>query len=344
MTGSALSFFPIALKPSERRDQCRLLVAKRSAKTKEHRHFYEIANEFRSGDCLVVNTSKVFGARIPFWVGEVRGDILIGKLPRSGEEAPVKLERRFGRLIKRSGGKVRFKDGSEGVIEIGAFDEASGAFLARIVASSLIEQLGETPLPPYILKARRAAGLPELEPSDLERYQCVYAEVPGSAACPTAGLHWTQELLDVLRAKGVLIAKLALHVGFASMMHGVGRDRVPPEECRLEESEAKRINQARRLGGRIIACGTSVVRALESLADERGRVRPWQGPVELFIRPSHPFRVVDAMITNFHLPESTNFLMTQAFLGADWNLASLYALAAAEGYEFYSFGDAMMIL
>lgn len=337
------SEFPIALKPSAVRDHCRLLVVDRSKQNIAYRRFADILEYFRPGDCLVVNASKVFGARIPFWVEGRRGDLLLGALPKNGEAVGAKIEGRFGRLLKRSGGRVRFRDESEGHISIGAFDEVSGAMLAEIQTASPLESLGEIPLPPYIVKARKAAGLPELETADAERYQCVYAEIPGSAACPTAGLHWTKELLAQLEANGALIAKIVLHVGFASMVHGVGRAQVPPEEVLIEESQAELINTARSRGGRIFACGTSTVRALESAMATEGRIRPLAGPAELFIRPGHHFRAAHAMITNFHLPESTNFLMTQAFLSANRDLGQIYSDAVSQGYQFYSYGDAMLI-
>ncbi|MBI2069242.1 MAG: S-adenosylmethionine:tRNA ribosyltransferase-isomerase [Elusimicrobia bacterium] len=340
----ATAAFPVALEPSMPRDGCRLLIARRSGSAAEHIYFREIIKFFKPGDCLVVNMSRVFPARIPFWIGEKKGDLLLGGLPKTNGAALAKLESRHARRLSKNNGRVRFQDGSEGRIQITGFDEANGAYQITIETKSPWEALGEVPLPPYIVRSRKAAGFPELTPEDVERYQCVYASVPGSAACPTAGLHWTDQLLDELRGRGVTVARVVLHVGFASIVHGVGRDRVPVEEMAITSEEAEMINKVKTGGGRVFACGTSVVRALESAADEAGSLKPAEGPTELFIRPGHRFRIVDAMITNFHLPESTNFLMTQAFLGDALNLEKLYQEAAGKGYRFYSYGDAMLIL
>ncbi|MBI4667743.1 MAG: S-adenosylmethionine:tRNA ribosyltransferase-isomerase [Elusimicrobia bacterium] len=407
------SSFPVAVKSCEPRDHCRLLIADRKKRTTardsgpnsvsdvtsprdsnrpfvlqrgalrsgiEHKHFFEILNFFRPGDCLVINVSRVFPARIPFLVNGKKGDLLLGALPRNGSEVPVKIESRCLRLLKKSGGKVIFKNETPGIIEMRGFDENAGAFAVKITVKAPIESLGEVPLPPYILRSRTAAGAPILEPSDLQSYQCVYAEETGcwgpasggpaspealgqglrtqlrprstaeqgrsggSVACPTAGLHWTDKLLEELKARGVIVAKIILHVGFASILRGQGRSKLPAEQIYIDERQASIINDAKKAGSRIFACGTSVVRALESVADASGCIRAHDGLTDIFIKEGHQFRVIDAMITNFHLLESTNFLMTQAFLGSGWPLIELYNEALSKDYRFYSYGDAMLIL
>ncbi|MBI4063828.1 MAG: S-adenosylmethionine:tRNA ribosyltransferase-isomerase [Elusimicrobia bacterium] len=307
-----------------------------------HRRFYEILEYFNPGDVLVVNASRVFPARIAFWINGKRGDMLLGTLPKNGE-ALAKMEGRWARALNRVGGKVRFQDGSDGTVSILGFDDNAGAFRVAVAAQSSFEAIGEVPLPPYILKARKQAGEPTLEPDDVKKYQCVYAGTPGSSACPTAGLHWTDPLLIQLREKGVRIIKIVLHVGFASMMHGENRERLPAEEVLIDEAAAGLINATKKKGKKIFGCGTSVVRSLES-AGQDGLVRAYSGPTELFIKPGYAFKIVDAMITNFHLPQSTNFLMTQAFLGGTTKLEALYQEAVQNEYQFYSYGDAMLIL
>lgn len=321
----------IAQVPVEPRDHSRLLVLDKQSGILEHRHFYDIADYLQPGDLLVVNETRVIPAR------------LFGKkLPGGGKIEVLLLnklaEKRWECLVGGSGmgaGRVfQIDNGPKGEVEVVL--ESS----KRIVDFSepielFFHQAGHTPLPPYI---HNYIG-------DPERYQTVYNHTPGSAAAPTAGLHFTPELLKKLELQGVNLAKIELRVGldtFAPVTEENAEEHVIHREwCFLSDEVAERILQTKAAGGRVIAVGTTSVRTIES-ACQSGKITAFSGETGLFITPGYTFRCVDAMITNFHLPKSTLLMLVSAFAGKE-NILHAYEVAKAEGYRFFSFGDAMLL-
>ena len=326
----------IAQTPLEPRDTSRLLVLERSSGRLEHRSFRQVAEYLRPGDLLVLNQTRVIPAR------------LFGRKLPSGGRVEVLLLRRQDALIWEAlvGGK-RLTPGRRIQIEDGPLAEIAEVLDGprRLVRfdqpiEEVLGQAGHVPLPPYI-------HTPLQNP---ERYQTVYASQPGSAAAPTAGLHFTPELLRQLSTQGVRQVTLTLHVGldtFAPVSEENPQEHaIHSEWCELTPAAAEAINTASAQGGRIIAVGTTSVRTLESAAQQApggSRVAPFSGSTRLFILPGYEFRAVDALITNFHLPRSTLLMLVSAFAGRERVLAA-YQTAMREGYRFYSFGDAMLIL
>jgi S-adenosylmethionine:tRNA ribosyltransferase-isomerase len=322
----------IAQTPVEPRDSSRLLVLHRQTGLVEHRIFRNIQEYLCPGDILVLNQTRVipariFGRKIP---GGGKVEILLLKrLDGLRWEALVGgkgLGR--GKLIQVEGGPlaeiIEVLDGPRRVVQ---FTEPPESFLERV---------GQMPLPPYI-------HMPLANPN---RYQTVYAQLPGSAAAPTAGLHFTPELLSSLEKGGIQLARVTLHVGLDTFAP-VNEDNplehhIHTEMCQVDEDAAAKINQARTSGGRVIAVGTTSVRTLESACSGQ-EVHPFEGSTGLFILPGYEFRVVDAMITNFHLPRSTLIMLVSAFAGRQ-QVLDAYRQAVSTGYRFYSFGDAMLIL
>jgi S-adenosylmethionine:tRNA ribosyltransferase-isomerase len=323
----------IAQTPSEPRDSSRLLVLHRNTGEIEHRIFRDVADYLNSGDLLVLNQTRVIPARI-FARKETGGRVELLLLRRRDEltwEALVGGKGlRVGKLIKVENGPeaevIEILDGSERVIK---FSEPIEPHFSKV---------GNVPLPPYIHEKL----------DDPERYQTVYAREPGSAAAPTAGLHFTSRLLEELQVKGVKIAYVTLHVGLDTFAPVAAVDpkahKIHTEWCELSEGTADVINETRDRGGRVIAVGTTSVRTLESVANvAQGALPPYVGPTSLFILPGYQFKVVDAMITNFHLPKSTLLMLVSAFVGRE-KILETYEIAVEEGYRFYSFGDAMFIV
>ena len=323
----------IAQHPVEPRDHARLMVLHRGSGTLEHRRFYELPGYLREGDVLVVNESKVFPAR------------LLGRRSSGGKVELLLLRRLEGDLWEalarpgrrvRPGEKLYFGEGVTGeVVERTEDGKRVVKFSGDLEA---LRRLGQVPLPPYI----RRPPIPE----DEERYQTVYAKVEGSVAAPTAGLHFTEELLGKLREEGVRIVPVVLHVGpgtFRPVEGEVSEHRMEPEYYEVTSEAADAINEARVRGGRVVAVGTTSVRVLETVADEEGRVRPGRGLTELFIYPPYRFKAVDVLITNFHLPRSTLLMLVAAFAGRE-RVLEAYGEAVRLGYRFYSYGDAMLIL
>ncbi|HEY7358891.1 MAG TPA: tRNA preQ1(34) S-adenosylmethionine ribosyltransferase-isomerase QueA [Ktedonobacterales bacterium] len=334
----------IAQTPIEPRDASRLLVVKRATGELAHCHFRDIGAYLRPGDLLVANRSRVIPARLAGRKADTGGAVEALLLARRPDLGPVYWEAlvRPGRRI-REGQELRFERGqSELSASVVARTEAGGRILRFAPPASgepldaVLAQLGTVPLPPYI---RAPLANPE-------RYQTVYSREPGSAAAPTAGLHFTPELLARLEARGVETAYVLLHVGldtFRPVEEDDPRDhKMHSEAFELNEQAAAQINAARARGGRIIAVGTTSVRVLESLPDA-AQVEPAQGRTALFITPGHRFRLVDALITNFHLPRSSLLMLVSAFAG-DEVMRRAYAEAIARRYRFFSFGDAMLIL
>jgi len=334
----------IAQTPAEPRDSSRLLVLHRDTSELEHRIFRDVSDYLRAGDLLVLNQTRVIPARI------------FARKPTGGRVELLLLRRRdsltweslvggkglrVGTLVKVEDGPdaeiTEILDGSERLIK---FSEPIEPYFSKV---------GNVPLPPYIHEKL----------TDPERYQTVYAKEPGSAAAPTAGLHFMPRLLEELHVKGVKIAYVTLHVGLDTFAP-VNEDdpethKIHSEWCELSQETADIINQTKSSGGRVIAVGTTSVRTLESAAQlaaddqppasvngQRSAVREFTGPTSLFILPGYQFKIVDAMITNFHLPKSTLLMLVSAFAGQE-KILEMYELAIKEGYRFYSFGDAMLI-
>ncbi len=333
----------IAQTPLEPRDSSRLLVLHRDTGRLEHRIFQEIGEYLRPNDLLVLNQTRVIPAR------------LYARKPTGGRVEALLLRRRdllvWEALIRgkglRVGSKVKIEGGPEAeILEILNGSERLIRFSEPI--EPYFSKIGHVPLPPYIHE--------KLE--DPERYQTVYAKEPGSAAAPTAGLHFTRRLLEELQNKGVKIAYVTLHIGldtFAPVTEENPEEhKIHTEWCALPQETADAINQTRAAGGRVIAVGTTSVRTLETVAsrlDDRPpstvhrppTVQPFSGSTSLYILPGYQFKIVDAMITNFHLPKSTLIMLVSAFAGRE-KILETYQIAIREGYRFYSFGDAMFIL
>ena len=325
----------IAQTPLEKRDESRLLCLDKNTGSMEHRHFYDLPDLLREGDCLVLNNSRVLPAR------------LIGARPTGGAIELVLLrdlgDNRWeclshpGRKTK-PGQHILFGNGElEAIVE----ETAPGGnrivrFLYEGIFLEVLERLGRMPLPPYI----RA----ELE--NPERYQTVYAKELGSAAAPTAGLHFTQELLETIRAKGVRTEFITLHVGLGTF-RPVKEDEIEDHEmhsefCMIPPETAEAVNTAKKNGGRIIAVGTTSCRTLESFAKDDGTLEPSSGWTDIFIYPGYRFKCIDGLITNFHLPESTLIMLVSALAGRE-HILNAYRTAVENRYRFFSFGDAMFI-
>ena len=326
----------IAQTPVTPRHQSRLLVLDRQESSLEHTIFWNIGQYLKAGDCLVINETRVIPARI-----------YARKKPGGGKVELLLLKKHDHLTWTALGGGKGLKENRELTIENGPdvtiLEVLEGP--ERLIQFSdpiepYLNKVGHVPLPPYI----------HTELEDPERYQTVYAKDPGSAAAPTAGLHFTPELLLNLESQGVRLARLTLHVGldtFAPVTEDVPSEhKIHTEWCELSNETAYQINQAKKEGGRIIAVGTTSVRTLETaakFADDTEVVRTFTGPTDLFILPGFEFKAVDAMITNFHLPKSTLLMLVSAFAGRELILDA-YQTAIDRGYRFFSFGDAMLIL
>jgi S-adenosylmethionine:tRNA ribosyltransferase-isomerase len=322
----------IAQTPAEPRDSSRLLVLHRDTGELEHRIFRDITDYLKAGDLLVLNQTRVIPARI-FARKETGGRVEILLLRKRDE---LTWEALVGGKGLRVGKMVKVEDGPEvEILEI--LDRSERLLKFSEPIESYFSKVGNVPLPPYIHEKL----------DDPERYQTVYAREPGSAAAPTAGLHFTPRLLEELQVKGTKIAYVTLHVGldtFAPVTEDSPEEhKIHSEWCELSQETADLINQTKKSGGRVIAGGTSSVRTLESAAVGRDIISSYEGPTSLFILPGYQFKVVDAMITNFHLPKSSLIMLVSAFAGRE-KILETYETAINEGYRFYSFGDAMLIL
>ena len=326
----------IAQSPAEKRDESRLLVYNRANKTIEDRIFHDIVDYFRPGDVLVRNVTRVIPARLYASREGTGGAMEFLLLKRLGEkewECLVKPGRRA-----RPGRTFIVND----ELTVTVLEQLEdGNRIVRLnyegIFEEVLDRAGEMPLPPYITERL----------ADKERYQTVYARDNGSAAAPTAGLHFTPELLEKIREKGVLIADVLLHVGLGTFRpvsaENVEDHVMHSEYYEVTEEAAGMINNARRNGGRIISVGTTGCRTLESAADDEGIVHAGSGWTSIFITPGYRFKAVDALITNFHLPESTLLMLISAFCTRE-EIMTVYKHAVEERYRFFSFGDAMLIL
>ena len=336
----ALPAASIAQAPAERRDASRLLVIDRTRGAWRDRRFADLPDLLRAGDCLILNDSRVIPARVfaraaanDRWVeivfvaeeerGRWRALVRPGRHCRPGAELIAGGEDRVRlRVVGVDGDGLRSIERLDGTIP------------------DLMARHGLPPLPPYLARHGKPAS------EDWERYQTVYARHPGSVAAPTAGLHFTPELLEALRARGIEVHSLTLHVGVATFrpLRGADLDAhvLPAERVVLPASVAHAVNAARAEGRRVVAVGTTTTRALEAAARLTGQVQPLDGEVDLFIRPGHVFRAVDALITNFHVPRSSLLVLVSAFANRALILDA-YAHAVRAGYRFYSYGDATLI-
>ena len=326
----------IAQTPIQRRDASRLLVLDKNTGAWQHRHFYDLPEYLRPGDCLILNNSRVLPARLLGHRLPGGGACEVLLLIDRGQKTWECLVRPGKRM--RTGAKLSFGDGeltAEVVEEL-----PGGNRLVRFdyegIFLEVLEKLGKMPLPPYIKE----------ELQDQERYQTVYSRVNGSAAAPTAGLHFTQELLERVTAMGVQIGYVTLHVGLGTF-RPVKEDEIEGHEmhseyCIIPQETADLINETRKNGGRVICVGTTSCRTIESWAAEDGTMTASAGWTDIFIYPGYRFKVMDALITNFHLPESTLIMLVSALAGREHILAA-YREAVREKYRFFSFGDAMFI-
>lgn len=327
----------IAQDPLEDRTASRLLVLDRQTGTVEHKVFSDVIDYLNKGDCLVINNTRVIPARL---IGEKEGT--------GGKVEVLLLKRRandvWETLVKpgkklRPGAKITFGDGRlrAEVLEVVEEGNRLVKFCYEGIFEEILDSLGEMPLPPYITH--------KLE--DKEMYQTVYAKFDGSAAAPTAGLHFTKELLNKIEEKGIKIASITLHVGLGTFrpvkVDDVNNHHMHTEWYEVNAEAAEIINETKRNGGRVICVGTTSCRTIESVADENGYMKAKTGETDIFIYPGYKFKIMDGLITNFHLPESTLVMLVSAFAGKE-NVLSAYETAVKEKYRFFSFGDAMILI
>ncbi|MDX1420936.1 MAG: tRNA preQ1(34) S-adenosylmethionine ribosyltransferase-isomerase QueA [Rubricoccaceae bacterium] len=329
----------IAQEPAARRDHARMLVLDRATGAIGDRRFYDLPQLVRPEDVVVLNDTRVFparlvGRRVP---GGGQAELLLVAPAADGDWLALV---RPGRKL-REGARVRFDGGLEAeVVGVEADGKRRVRFTSAEPLEAAIERAGRMPLPPYI---RRDAP----DPRDRERYQTVYARQRGAVAAPTAGLHFTEAVLDRLRAQGTAVTSITLHVGYGTFepvhVDDLRTHAVAAESVEVTAKAAEAVSAARARGGRVLAVGTTTTRALESAADEAGTVRPLRGETGLTVTPGYRFRAVDALLTNFHLPRSSLLVLVSALAGRERVLAA-YRHAVTEGYRFYSYGDCMLVL
>lgn len=327
----------IAQDPLEDRSSSRLMVLHRKTGRLEHRHFSDIVEYLRPGDCLVRNNTKVIPARLYGAREDTGGAVELLLLKRKENDIWETLVKpgkkaRPGAKISFGGGKLHGE-----IVEVLEDGNRLIQFHYDGIFEEILDELGQMPLPPYITHKLQ----------DKNRYQTVYAKYEGSAAAPTAGLHFTEDLFARLEEKGIIIANVTLHVGLGTFrpvkVEDVAEHHMHSEFYHVEPQEAEKINQAKKNGGRIVCVGTTSCRTIESAADENGQVRPGAQDTDIFIYPGYNFKVLDVLITNFHLPESTLLMLVSALAGKE-TVMKAYEEAVRERYRFFSFGDAMIIL
>ena len=327
----------IAQVPIKNRDESRLMVLDKKNKTIEHKIFKDIINYLKPGDCLVRNNTKVIPARL-YGIKEETGInvefLLLNRIEGDYWEVMVRPGRRL-----KEGTKVIFGNGilQAEILEIMNGGNRKVKFTYEGIFNEILDKIGLMPLPPYIHEKL----------TEKDRYQTVYAKYEGSAAAPTAGLHFTNELLEEIRQKGIDIANVTLHVGIGTFRpvkeENVEEHAMHTEHFYIKQEDVEKINKAKKEGHRIIAVGTTSCRVLESIADENGYVKPIEADTGIFIYPGYKFKCIDGLITNFHLPESTLIMLVSALAGKDY-IMHAYEEAVKEKYRFFSFGDAMAIL
>jgi S-adenosylmethionine:tRNA ribosyltransferase-isomerase len=332
----------IAQHPLERRDASRMLVLDRAARRFEDKSFASFPAYVRAGDVVVVNNTRVFPARL-FGRREPSGGRVELFLIREKERAVWETLARPARRLK-SGTRLTFGDGrmQAEVTEEHADGRRTVRFICAGSFDEALNELGRTPLPPYIKRESEAAAV-----EDRERYQTVYASQRGAIAAPTAGLHFTPTVMDEVKARGAQIVEVTLHVGYGTFepvrVSDLKDHRVAPEHYEISTAAAQRLNEARASGGRLVAIGTTTTRALESATDEEGRIGAGARMAALTITPGYRFRAVNALLTNFHLPRSSLLALVATFAGHDFTLAA-YRHAVESRYRFYSYGDCMLII
>ena len=327
----------IAQTPIEPRDASRLLYMDRNSGELQHKIFKDIIDNLNPGDCLIANNSRVLparifgnkvdtGANVEFLLLKQIADNTWETLCKPGKKAKVGTKFKFGENIMECE-VIEVKEDGNRIVE---FTSQDNFYVA-------LDKIGQMPLPPYITEKLQ----------DKERYQTVYSDEIGSAAAPTAGLHFTNELMDKIREKGIKIGYVTLHVGLGTFrpvkVDDVTKHKMHSEHYEVSEETAKLINDTKRNGGRVIVVGTTSCRTLESVVTEYGEIKACDGFTDIFIYPGYKFKVIDGLITNFHLPESTLIMLVSAFAGYD-NVMNAYETAVNEKYRFFSFGDAMLIL
>ena len=326
----------IAQVPIKDRSASRLMVLNRENKTIEDKIFKDILDYLKPGDCLVRNNTKVIPARL-YGIKEETGVHIEFLLLKRIEGDIWEVMVHPGRRLKK-GTKVTFGDGllKAEILETVEGGNRKVKFEYDGIFNEILDQIGLMPLPPYIKEKL----------DDKSRYQTVYAKYEGSAAAPTAGLHFTEELLEKIKEKGVEIANVTLHVGIGTFrpvkVENIEEHDMHSEHYYIKHEDAEKINNTKKNGGRIIAVGTTSCRVLESVADEKGFVKETEGDTSIFIYPGYKFKCIDCLITNFHLPESTLIMLVSALAGKDY-IMKAYKHAVEEKYRFFSFGDAMFI-
>lgn len=329
----------IAQHPTEKRDESRLMVLHRDTKQIEDKTFKDIIDYLEPGDCLVRNNTKVIPARL---YGKIIGKtseklvefLLLKQLENDNWEVMVRPGKKL-----RQGAKVEFGEGllKAEILEVMENGNRKVHFEYNGIFNEILDQIGLMPLPPYITESLK----------DKNRYQTVYAKYEGSAAAPTAGLHFTEELLEKINNKGVEIANVTLHVGIGTFrpvkVENIEEHTMHTEHYYIKQEDAEKINKAKKEGHKIIAVGTTSCRVLESIADENGMVKETEGDTSIFIYPGYKFKCIDRLITNFHLPESTLIMLVSSLATKEF-IMEAYNKAVEEKYRFFSFGDAMLIL
>lgn len=325
----------IAQVPIEKRDLSRLMILNIKNQTIEHKCFKDILDYLKPGDCLVRNNTKVIPARI-YGKKETGANVEFLLLKNIEGDVWETIVRPGNKL--HIGTKVIF---GNGILKAEILDVMDGGtrkvkFEYKGIFNEILDKIGLMPLPPYIHE----------ELKDKDRYQTVYAKYQGSSAAPTAGLHFTEELIDKIKEKGVEIANVTLHVGIGTFrpvkVDKVEEHHMHSEHFYIKKEDAEKINNTKKAGGRIISVGTTSCRVLESIANENGEVKEYEGDTNIFIYPGYKFKCIDGLITNFHLPESTLLMLVSALAGKDFILKA-YQEAVKEKYRFFSFGDAMLI-
>jgi len=326
----------IAQHPYDKRDSARLMVIDKTLQKIEHKIFADVIDYLQPGDCLVINNTKVLPARL-YGKKETGANVKFLLLKRIEGDCWEAMVRPGNKL--RPGTKVTF---GEGILQAEVLEVLDGGnrkvkFEYEGIFNEILDKIGLMPLPPYIKE--------KLENND--DYQTVYAKYNGSSAAPTAGLHFTEELLEQIKQKGVEIANVTLHVGIGTFrpvkVENIEEHHMHSEHYYIKQEDADKINQAKKNGHKVVSVGTTSCRVLESVADENGFVKETEGDTSIFIYPGYHFKCIDRLITNFHLPESTLIMLVSSLAGKDFVMKA-YEEAVKERYQFFSFGDAMMIL
>ena len=326
----------IAQHPYDKRDEARLMVLDKTNENIEHKVFKDVIDYLNPGDCLVINNTKVIPARL-YGKKDTGANVEFLLLKRLEGDIWESIVRPGSKL--KTGAKVIFGDGllKASVLEVLENGNRKVEFEYNGIFNEILDQIGLMPLPPYITEATR---------EDNEKYQTVYAKHDGSAAAPTAGLHFTEELLQKIKEKGIEVANVTLHVGIGTFrpvkVETVEEHEMHSEHYYIKKEDAEKINRAKQNGNRVIAVGTTSCRVLESVADDNGIVKEVEGDTSIFIYPGYKFKCIDSLITNFHLPESTLIMLVSSLAGKDFIMRA-YEEAVNEKYKFFSFGDAMII-